>query len=79
MAASTFNPPLRLAGRPEVLVSTIDEAVAFVRNYQGARRPMTQNGVLRWLQTASGLQAKREAGDAFRAWAESEGLLIETK
>jgi hypothetical protein len=79
MAAFTFNPALRLAGRPDVLIHSIDEAADFVRSYQGARRPISQAGILRKLEAADGLEQEQDAANDFRAWAESEGLVIEPK
>ena len=76
MAEFRYNPPLQLA--PTVIISSLDEAADFVRSYQGARRPVTQDGVLHKLEGASTAEEQREAANAFRAWAESEGLLIET-
>ena len=54
MAEYTFNPSLRLAGSPNVFVRSIDEAIDFVLHYKGSQRPMSQAGVLRKLEGASG-------------------------
>jgi len=78
MAEFRYNPPLQLAGTPTVIISSLDEAADFVRSYQGARRPVRQDGVLHRLEGASTAEEQREAANAFRGWAESEGLLIET-
>jgi hypothetical protein len=77
MAEFRFEPPLRLAGTPKVMISSLDEAADYVRAYTGARRPMSQDGVLRRLEGAGTAEQERDAADAFRGWAESEGLLIE--
>jgi hypothetical protein len=77
MTEFRFDPPLRLAGAPAVTVASLDEAAEFVRAYQGARRPVLQDGVLHQLEGADSGDQQRDAANAFRAWAESEGLLIE--
>jgi hypothetical protein len=72
-----LNPPLRLARTPLVLVRTLDEAAEFVRAYDIPKRALQRDGVLRRLEAAGDVQAKQEAANAFRAWVEEEGLLIE--
>jgi hypothetical protein len=76
MAEYEFEPPLRLAGTPNVFIESLDEAADYIRAYKTARRPMTQDGVLHRVEAATTAQERRDAADTFRAWAESEGLLI---
>ncbi len=69
-----FDPPLVLKGK--VVVRTLDDAADFVRRYKDARRPVMQDGLLRKLERADADDEQRIAADAFRAWAEVEGLLV---
>jgi hypothetical protein len=68
-----FEPPLRLTRG--VTVRTLDQAAAFARNLIDARWPLRRAGVLRLLEGASGHEREGDAANAFRAWAEAEGLL----
>jgi hypothetical protein len=77
MAEFKFEPPLKLIGTPNVRVRTLDDAADYLRAYKGARRPVTQDGVLHRVEGADTVEEQREAANAFRAWVESEGLLIE--
>ena len=76
ITAFRFAPPLRLAGKPVATVQSLDEAAAYLRGYKGARWPMTQNGVLHRIEGAKSEAEQIEAANAFRAWAEAEGLVI---
>ena len=62
-----------------MLIHSLDEAADFVRAYKGARRPMTQDGVLHRLEAASTAEQERDAANAFRWWVESEELVIAPK
>ncbi len=73
MAEFMFEPPLRLTRG--VTVRTLDQAAAFAHNFIDARWPLRRAGVLRRLEAASGHERERDAANAFRAWAEAEGLL----
>jgi hypothetical protein len=68
-----LDPPLTL--RPNVVISTLDDAAAYLRAYDRARRPLMQESVLRRLEGARGPDEQRAAANAFRGWAEAEGLL----
>ena len=69
-----FDPPLTLKGN--VVVRNLDDAVRFMIGYREARRPALRTSVLYRLEGASGEADERHAGDAFRGWAEAEGLII---
>jgi hypothetical protein len=47
MAEFTFEPPITL--KPDIVVSMLGDAAAFVRSYQGSRRPPMQQAILRRL------------------------------
>ena len=74
MAEFTFEPPITL--KPGIVVSTLDDAPAFVRSHQGSRRPPMQQAILRRLERATSAEERREAADAFRGWAVIEGLIV---
>jgi hypothetical protein len=69
-----FDPPLTLKGN--IVVRNLDDAVRFMIGYREARRPALQTSALYRLEGAAGESEERHAGDAFRGWAEAEGLII---
>ena len=69
-----FDPPLTLKGR--IVVFDLDDAAAFVRSYHSSKRPVMRDGLLRRLESADTACEQKEAADAFRGWAEAEGVLI---
>jgi hypothetical protein len=72
MAKFIFEPPLRLTRG--ITVHTLEQAAAFARNLIDPQWPLQRAGVLRRLEAASGHERERDAANAFRAWAEAEGL-----
>jgi hypothetical protein len=71
---SAFEPALQLAGMPTVLVRSLDDAAAFLREYNG-RWPATQDLILRRLGAASTERETCEAVRTFRWWAQLERLI----
>jgi hypothetical protein len=69
-----FDPPLTLKGN--IVVRNLDDAARFMIGYQEVRRPGLQTSVLHRLEGAAGEKEERDAGYAFRGWAEAEGLII---
>ena len=69
-----FDPPLTLKGN--VVVRNLDDAVRFIIGYREARRPALQTSVLHRLEGAAGEAEERDAGNAFRSWAEAEHLIV---
>jgi hypothetical protein len=69
-----FEPPLRLAGTRIVIIRSLDDAAAFLREHIG-RWPTTRNLVLRRLDAASTERETSEAAKTFQWWAQMEGLL----
>ena len=67
-----FDPPLTLKGN--IVVRNLDDAARFMIGYQEVRRPGLQTSVR--LEGAAGETEERDAGYAFRGWAEAEGLII---
>jgi len=76
MAPYAIDPPLQLAGNPNVFIRSLDDAVAFLKECTNARRPMSQRSVLRRLEGANRPAEQKYAAHAFRFCAEGEGLLI---
>jgi hypothetical protein len=71
---SAFEPPLKFAGTPPVLIRSVADAADFLRGYHG-RWPATRVLILRRLDTASTAAETCNAADTFRWWAQLEGLL----
>jgi hypothetical protein len=69
-----FDPPLVLKG--DIVVRNLDDAVRFMVGYHEARRAPLQRSVLHRLEGAAGEAAERDAGRAFRGWAEAERLIV---
>jgi hypothetical protein len=72
-----FDPPLTLRGN--LVVATLAEAAAFTRSLAKPRLPRTKATVLRWLERASHEDEQRKAANMFRIWAESEGVLLQSR
>jgi hypothetical protein len=73
MREYVFEPSLTLRGG--AVVRTLDDAVAFLDKYRDARWPLLRDSTLRRLEGAHDEQEQREAANAFRGWAEFEGVL----
>jgi hypothetical protein len=70
MTEFKFTPPFILKSlNGNVVVRNLDEAVRFMVSYRSAR-------VLHRLEGAFGEVDEREAGYAFRGWAEAERLIV---
>jgi hypothetical protein len=76
MPQFAFDPPLALKGN--IVGRNLDDAVRFMVGDQEARRPAPQRSVLRRLQRSVGEAEARDAGYAFRGWAEMEQLIIKS-
>jgi hypothetical protein len=74
MAKFQFDPPMKLKG--DVVVSTLDDAAAFMRWLKHPKLIGTRDSVLRLIERASNGPQRHIAADIFRVWAESEGLLL---
>jgi hypothetical protein len=73
-----LDPPV-LVGSLDVELRSLGAVVDFLRQYNGARRPFMQAGVLRRVEAATSAAERRDAAKAFLFWAGGEGLLsIET-
>jgi hypothetical protein len=77
MSEFRFNPPLTLRGN--IIVTTLDDAAAFVRSYTTPKMRKTRDNIPRWLERANNEDQRIKAADMFRIWAQSEGVLLMRK
>jgi hypothetical protein len=70
-----IDPPLPILGRPDVVISSLDQAAAFIRPYDTRTADPTTRGVLFRLERAANLQDAKDAANAFRWWLEQNNLL----
>jgi hypothetical protein len=77
MREYVFEPPLTFDGN--VVIRTLDDAVAFINRQADVRWPILRDGVLHRLEGAHAEDEQDAAAKAFRGWAEIEGLLPLTK
>jgi len=76
MSDFIINPPVHLRAQPETAIRSLDEAAAVVRRFARDHRDTRAESVLHRLEGATGLDQEAAAALAFRAWAESAGLLL---
>jgi hypothetical protein len=76
MSGFAIDPPVHLRLHPDVAIRSLDEAAAVVRGYARDGLDFKTESVLHRLEGASTLDEAKEAANAFRAWAESEGVLL---
>jgi hypothetical protein len=70
-----IDPPLRVRGRPDLVIGSLDQAAAFIRPYDAKTGDPTTRGVLFRLERASNPADAKDAADAFRWWLEQNHLL----
>ena len=70
-----IDPPLRVRGRPDLVIGSLDEAAAFIRPYDAKTADPITRGVLFRLERASNPADAKDAADAFRWWLEQNHLL----
>jgi hypothetical protein len=76
MIPPALMPPLRVrAGQAFYNIANLDEALAFARANPYPKGD--HEGLIRRLQSADEPDEIIEAGNAFRWWAESNGILVE--
>jgi hypothetical protein len=74
MSEFQFDPPLTLIGN--IVVSTLDDAAAFLRSYRNSNWRTGQQNVLRRIEGADSEERQRQAADTFRGWAQSENVIV---
>jgi hypothetical protein len=76
MAELAIHPPVHLTLHPDEPIRSLEAALRVVRRHAGeAPNPLTER-VIHRLETAATPEQADEAGKAFRAWAEAQGLLL---
>jgi hypothetical protein len=71
----TIDPPLRVRGRPDLVIDSLDQATAFIRPYDAKTGDPVTRGVLFRLERASNPDEAKNAADAFRWWFEQNHLM----
>ncbi len=74
MPAFRFDPTLVMKGG--TVVHDLDDAVRFLVGYREGRQPRLRTSLLHRLEGAAGETPERDAGYAFRAWADAERLIV---
>ena len=70
-----IDPPIRVRGRPDIELRSLDQAVAFMRGRKEVVVDRLAPGVLHRLESASDETDAKIAADALRAWLEQHDLL----
>jgi hypothetical protein len=76
MTDFAIDPPVHLRDRPQVAIRSLDEAAKIVRRYARDHLDSKAESVLHRLEGAFTLEGEQDAANAFRAWADSERLLL---
>jgi hypothetical protein len=76
MAEYAIHPPVHLRLHPDEPIRSLDAAVNVVRTHAGEHPDTRTEGLLRRLEAASTPEQADQAGQAFRAWAAEQGLLL---
>jgi hypothetical protein len=76
MSDFAIHPPVHLRVHPEIAIRSLDAAAAVVRSVARDHLDARAESVLHRLQGAATLEEASDAANAFRAWAEVEGILL---
>ncbi|TMJ88867.1 MAG: hypothetical protein E6G76_09495 [Alphaproteobacteria bacterium] len=76
MAEHAIHPPIHLVTHPDEPIRSLEAAAKVIRRHAGELPRPQRAGLLQQLKHASTLQEAEAAGNAFRAWAEAQGLLL---
>src|SRR5437879_7249021 len=76
MPETALNEPVHLKTHPDEPVRSLDAAAKVIRRHAHGELDAKAKAVLRRMADASSPKAIAEAGEAFRAWAKAEGLLL---
>jgi hypothetical protein len=71
----TIDPPVRLRGRPDLVIGSLDAATALVREHDAKTGDPITRSVLFRLERAADPEDAKEAADAFRWWLEQNHLM----
>jgi hypothetical protein len=73
MAEHAIHPPIHLPDEP---IRSLEAAAKVVRRHAGRHPDRKAEGLLHRIENASTTAQAEAAGNAFREWAEAEGLLL---
>jgi hypothetical protein len=76
MAEHAIHPPIHLVIHPDEPVRSLEAAAKVVRRHAGSHPDRKAEGLLHRIENASTTAQAEAAGNAFREWAEAEGLLL---
>ncbi len=69
----TIDPPLHVRGREAAMISSIEQAAAFLRTHPAR---FDDDEMLVQLENVSTTEDAKIAGEAFRAWVQDQGILL---
>jgi hypothetical protein len=72
MAEHAIHPPIHLVIHPDEPIRSLEAAAKVVRRHAGSHPDRKAEGLLHRIENAS----TTEQAEAFREWAEAEGLLL---
>ncbi len=76
MAELAIHPPVHLVVHPDEPIRSLDAAAKVVRRHAGDPVDRRTEGLLHQIERAATTEEADAAGQAFRAWAKAEGLLL---
>ena len=76
MSGFSIDPPVHLRDHPQQAIRSLDAAAVVVRQYARDHLDSGAENVLHRLEGAATLAQARDAAQAFRAWAQREGVLL---
>jgi hypothetical protein len=76
MAEHAIHPPIHLVTHTDEPIRSLEAAAKVIRRHPGDQRDRRAEHVLHQIKSAATLEGAEAAGNAFRAWAEAEGLLL---
>jgi hypothetical protein len=76
MAELAIHPPVHLTMHPDEPIRSLEAALRVVRRHAGDRPDKRTEGLIFRLEAAATPEQADEAGKAFRAWAEAQGILL---
>ncbi len=76
MAELAIHPPVHLVTHPDEPIRSLEAAAKVVRRHGGDHLDRRSQGVLHLIESATTPEQADAAGEAFRGWAQAEGLLL---
>lgn len=76
MAEFAIHPPVHLTVHPDEPIRSLEDAATVVRDHGGDHLDERTTSLLYRIECASTPEEADEAGNAFRAWAATRGLLL---